>query len=307
MNYDLIGDIHGHARALKALLRCLGYNRVQGVWQRPGHTAVFLGDLIDRGPQQREVLKIVRDMVEMGHALIVMGNHEFNALAYATPHPRRQGHYLRPHSQKNQLQHSAFLSQLREGSSAYQDAIDWFWTLPLYLELDELRVIHACWHPSHIEVMDDLTHTSAQLTPELLARASQPGDAVYDAVEVLLKGLEMELPSDTSYLDKDGNPRTQLRVRWWDMNASTYRELALINEQKRHLIPDDPVEPDFLPGYDHEKPVFFGHYWMTGRPVPLNPSLACLDYSVAARHGGKLCAYRFEGERQLQERNFIWV
>ncbi|PPC74618.1 metallophosphoesterase [Pokkaliibacter plantistimulans] len=305
--YDLIGDIHGHAHALKALLKCLGYTRNRGVWQQPGRQVIFLGDLIDRGPQQREVLRIVRSMIDEGHALAVMGNHEFNALAYATPDPEHPGEHLRRHTVKNRHQHHAFLSQLREGSAAYKDAINWFWQLPLYLDLQGLRVIHACWHPEHINVMEQLTRGSARLTPELLIQASRSDSPVYEAVETLLKGLEMDLPEGSQYLDKDGNPRTQLRVRWWDQQALTYRQLALISDHKRHLIPNDPVAPDFLPGYDQCKPVFFGHYWMTGRPVPLNDHIACLDYSVAARHGGKLCAYRWEGEKYLKERNFIWV
>jgi hypothetical protein len=45
--------------------------------------AVFLGDIIDRGPRIREALHIVHDMVEAGQALCIMGNHEFNALGWA--------------------------------------------------------------------------------------------------------------------------------------------------------------------------------------------------------------------------------
>ena len=46
--------------------------------------AVFVGDLIDRGPAQLRILDIVKLMVDSGSAQVVMGNHEFNAIAYAT-------------------------------------------------------------------------------------------------------------------------------------------------------------------------------------------------------------------------------
>src|SRR5690349_12096752 len=82
--YDLIGDIHGHADELVRLLTALGYQVRGGVYQRPDRKVVFLGDFIDRGPQIRRVLGIVRPMVEAGHALAVMRNHELNALAYHT-------------------------------------------------------------------------------------------------------------------------------------------------------------------------------------------------------------------------------
>jgi Calcineurin-like phosphoesterase len=81
MAYDIIGDIHGHALTLEALLGRLGYAREDGVHRHPDRRVIFLGDFIDTGPHQRRALETVRPMVERGHALAVMGNHEFNALA----------------------------------------------------------------------------------------------------------------------------------------------------------------------------------------------------------------------------------
>ena len=59
--------------------------------------------------------------------------------------------------------------------------------------------------------------------------------------------------------------------------------------------------------YSHESPpVFLGHYWMEGEPVPLSPNIACLDYSVA-KPGGKLVAYRWDGEQILDPGKYVWV
>ena len=77
---DLIGDIHGHAGALRQLLGKLGYTPHAGVYRHPARQAVFLGDFIDRGPEIRETLAIVRRMIDSGAALGVMGNHELNLL-----------------------------------------------------------------------------------------------------------------------------------------------------------------------------------------------------------------------------------
>ena len=74
--YDLIGDIHGHANTLVALLGRLGYEKHKGVYRHTERTAIFLGDFIDRGPQIRETLEIVRPMVDAGSASAVMGKHE---------------------------------------------------------------------------------------------------------------------------------------------------------------------------------------------------------------------------------------
>ncbi|WMC10097.1 metallophosphoesterase [Oceanimonas pelagia] len=94
--YDLIGDIHGHANELKALLTQMGYGQERGCWRHLQRRVIFLGDFVDRGPQQVEVVAIARAMVEQGQALAIMGNHEFNAVAWATPRPRGAGRIFAP-------------------------------------------------------------------------------------------------------------------------------------------------------------------------------------------------------------------
>jgi len=80
--YDVIGDVHGCASQLEVLLHKLGYETgASGEYRHPERQAIFVGDLIDRGGEQLRVLEVVKAMVDAGSALIVMGNHEFNALA----------------------------------------------------------------------------------------------------------------------------------------------------------------------------------------------------------------------------------
>ncbi|MET9609463.1 polynucleotide kinase-phosphatase [Streptomyces sp. NPDC006512] len=71
--FDIIGDIHGCSSELETLLAKLGYR--EGVHPE-GRTAVFVGDLVDRGPDSPGVLRRVMGMVKSGHALCVPGNHE---------------------------------------------------------------------------------------------------------------------------------------------------------------------------------------------------------------------------------------
>jgi hypothetical protein len=142
--YDLVGDIHGHADALHRLLDKLSYVEIEGIFRHPERKIVFVGDFIDRGPEQREVLRIARAMCEAGSARAVLGNHEFNAIGWASQ--SEDGGFLRGHSAKNAHQHAEFLRQLEDNSRAHQDAVCWFKSLPVWLELPGLRVIHACWH-----------------------------------------------------------------------------------------------------------------------------------------------------------------
>lgn len=77
--FDIIGDIHGCRSELESLLGQLGYD--VGAGRHPaGRKVVFLGDLVDRGPDIPGVLRIVMKMVEGGAALCVPGNHEMKLL-----------------------------------------------------------------------------------------------------------------------------------------------------------------------------------------------------------------------------------
>lgn len=75
--FDIIGDVHGCRSELTELLIRLGYTRSDAAWSHPeGRRAVFLGDLVDRGPDSPGVLGLVMDMVASGNALCVQGNHD---------------------------------------------------------------------------------------------------------------------------------------------------------------------------------------------------------------------------------------
>jgi hypothetical protein len=114
---------------------------------------IFLGDLIDRGPKQLATVDLVRQMVEAGSARCVMGNHEFNAIAWATPDPQHPGKFLRDHHKPgNREQHASFLDVV-EGTHLQKEITDWFKTLPLWLDLGGIRVVHACWHQASIELL----------------------------------------------------------------------------------------------------------------------------------------------------------
>ena len=112
---DLIGDIHGHADKLEALLLKLGYEKINGVYSHSESKAVFVGDYIDRGPKIRETLKIVRTMVESDKAIALMGNHEYNALCFHFQ--ESEGGHLRKHLIKNIVQHFETLKQFQNKQS----------------------------------------------------------------------------------------------------------------------------------------------------------------------------------------------
>jgi len=323
--YEIIGDIHAQAAKLERLLARLGYAPVDGddllyidTSDAADRTLVFLGDLIDRGPENRRVVEIVRGLVERGDALAIMGNHEFNAICYHSRDPQ-SGEPLRAHSEKHRRQHQSFLDEFPLGSAAARDVIDWFKTLPLYHELEmpagsrretkvltsaagpdstRARCIHACWDPAQIDYLRTRLGAPARLDAQFLRESVQPGTPAYEAIETTLKGPEIALPDAAAFVDEDGQRRRRIRRNWWS-GGETYRETAMVPARERARIPDLAMPDDRKwPPYPPAAPaVFFGHYWLNGEIAPLRPNVACLDYS--AGRNGPVVAYRWhEGPDQ---------
>ena len=178
VGYDVIGDIHGQADKLEALLQKLGYVQRFGCWVPPhGRQAIFLGDLIDRGPDQIKVVNIVRSMIDAGHARSVMGNHEYNAIGYMTERRGAPGEFLRKHSEKNKSQHVEFLDQVVEGSALHRELIEWFKSLPPLLDLGEIRVVHAWWHEPYVELVIGHVPSGRPMGEDFLHAAYLKGSA----------------------------------------------------------------------------------------------------------------------------------
>jgi hypothetical protein len=261
---------------------------------------------------------MVRRMVDAGSALAVMGNHELNAIAWHTPDPRKPGEYLRPHfseksGSKNRKQHAAFLAEVGHRPQLHTEIIDWFLTLPLWLDLPELRVVHACWHTRFMNSLLPDLHNGRYLTRDLMVLATEEPEesekdsgnyTIFKAVEALTKGIEIPLPPGHSFRDKYGTERRRVRVRWWDESATTYRSAAMLSPIERESLPDTPI-PECARIELEGKQVFFGHYWLTGTPSLETGQAACVDYSAGL--GGALVAYRFEGESRLSPDRFVWV
>ena len=84
--FDIIGDVHGCTDELERLLEKLGYSHSPSdtfyprLYQHPARRAIFLGDLVDRGPRSLDALGLVMNMVQAGAALCVPGNHDVKLL-----------------------------------------------------------------------------------------------------------------------------------------------------------------------------------------------------------------------------------
>jgi len=301
---DLIGDIHGHADKLEELLLKLGYAKSNGAYAHPNRKVLFVGDYIDRGPKIRETLEIVKAMVDAGNAIALMGNHEYNALCFH--YQDAKGGHLRKHLIKNVIQHCETLKQFQNRQKEYEGYLDWFKTLPLYLETDTFKAVHACWDTEIIEYLRDIL-VNDRLTDDLIYQSVKLGTPLNDAIEITLKGKEIKIPEGLFFTDKDGTKRNEIRIKWWeDPTKMTYKSISVKASKE---LPEEPIklsELKYLNFYSSkDKMVFFGHYWLEGPPAMYKNNVCCLDYSVAKE--GKLVAYSLDNERILDKNKFIAV
>jgi protein phosphatase len=142
--FDIIGDIHGCADELQALLAELGYEVTwegagadrRCVTRAPaGRRAVFLGDYVDRGPKSLDTLHIVMSMIGVGQAFGVLGNHDARLIRWLDGRNVQMTHGLAETAQQMQGVSPAFRRELKR----FLD------NLPFHLWLDggELAAAHA--------------------------------------------------------------------------------------------------------------------------------------------------------------------
>ncbi|CAM3956766.1 metallophosphoesterase [Vreelandella rituensis] len=286
-HFDIIGDVHGHQASLQTLLEKLGYSTDRGVWQHPERQAIFVGDLIDKGPDPAGVLTLVRDMVEAGTARMVVGNHELNWVRDAhaeTGDIRSFVHATREHYDRIRL-----VSGFSDDIASLRTHFDWLRRQPLFIDEPGLRVVHACWNDTAIACLK--AQGINRLDAEGMRRYSDAYSEVYLAIDLIVAGCEHECLDHTS---SNGFRSLRRRVRWWPTDH------ACINPLELQPTPAKAI------GYpETASPVFFGHYALVGTPTPLGANVAGVDYSAA--YEGALVAYRHTPGVRLSSDRFVSV
>lgn len=308
--YDIIGDIHGCANALEQLLVNMGYVETACGYQysdrKYPRQVIFVGDLIDRGPQIRRTLAVVKKMYDSGTAQIVMGNHEFNAIAYHTPY---QQDYLRPRTERSLRQISETLRQFEGYEAELAEYIEWFVTLPLFLEFEKFRVVHACWDAQLISAYLKAFNNNCLPTDWLKQLFSHDALSLR-IIDRLTKGVSLPFPDGHFMQSRDGFQRRTFRVDFWTDNVEVYEDIVFQPDPipNHHcILPVSEIDRASLVYYSsNEKPLFIGHYWLSGEPTLVRSNIACLDYSAV--NTGRLVAYRFNiDDNQLLDKNFCYV
>ena len=302
--FDIIGDVHGRAGALARLLAKLGYDD----WGHhpEGRQALFVGDLNDKGPDSQAVTDRVEAWVGAGRARAILGNHELNAVAWNTP--GEDGKPLRRHSAAHRKQHAAQLAERARNPWAYSRAIAFYRTLPLWLDLGELRLIHACWDADAVAVLERRIGAGEPVRKKALRKMFTPGHALHAAVETAAKGPEIALPKLLHYRDAQGALRTKGREKWWMPPDAPLRDVVLASGGRDLPRAARSKKMKRPPGvrtlYRDPVPVFFGHYHLKRKPFVTAPNAACVDFGAGS--GRWLAAYRFSG-KPLRDADFVKV
>ncbi|WP_354624230.1 metallophosphoesterase [Psychromonas sp. MME2] len=259
-----IGDVHAQHTKLEALLTEIDFDDTDPDSECKTAKLVFIGDLIDNKQTNNDqhiiTLQRVQSLQKNGHALCLLGNHEFNAIGWASKN--ENGEFCRPHNEKNTKQHRAFLNAVGEGSAEHNRWIDWFKSLPLFLSFETVNAIHACWDEQAIERLKPYLNADNSLKEVHWVDAFNEQHELFELCEILLKGPERTLPDGEFFIDKTGTKRTQERVKWWQE-------------------------------YQGDKPVVIGHYTLNELPEPLTHKVVCVDYN-AAKDDNVLVAYRVD-------------
>jgi len=302
--YDIIGDVHGFASLLKKLLKTMGYSKMNGIWQHPERTAIFIGDFINRGPEIRETIQIVRQMTEAGFARTILGNHEYSAILYHIKDSK--GMFLSRHIAGNRNQIQSTLTAFKGFEPEWRDHLKWLRTLPFFIDLGEIRIIHAYWNDDDINYLKSFI-PEGRLKKQFLRTIHEQQQPTASIIYRILKGLEYRCPQDLILKCSKGMSRKVFRMNWWEAPQNkTFRELSFGN---KFLLPEYTVPVQIAPvfqayGYD-KPPVFVGHYCLSDGAVIYQGNICCIDSCVVGSN--LLSAYRWRGEKQLVKENIVSV
>lgn len=296
----IIGDIHGEFHALTKLLSHLGYSDIGG--HKDGYKIVFVGDLVDRGPDSPRVLKLVQKFVKHGNAQAIIGNHELNILNNEARDGSSWFFEKRRDIEKQYIPYQ-ILDDKDKG-----EVIDFLSTLPIALESDELRVVHAAWRDDSVNKIRGI---NTKDLPQYFI------DIKNEINKELMKNGVLELYNkQKSIWDKKISNRDEVvpyleGLAQYNLTHQDKHPIRLLTSGIEEKI----VTPFYVGGswrfcrrfswwddYEDDKPVIIGHYWRkineelikSGEEsffdnLPYNSwhgkngKVFCIDYSVGAR------------------------
>ncbi|NQU50621.1 MAG: metallophosphoesterase [Planctomycetes bacterium] len=275
---DFIGDVHGEFGALECLLAMLGY-RPDGSHPE-NRKLVFLGDLVDRGPDSLSVVRLVSELMDAGQAQCVLGNHELNLMLGKA----REGNQWFA-GETQELREDGLLPQVLATAEERLWISEFLKTLPIVLYRSDVRAVHACWDdslvaklrmsqgPANYSFREWRQRIDDSLAREHMDVRGLQGDLRrqnLNPISVATSGIEQRTAVP---FWAGGRLRKVERVAWWENYRSSPD--VVFGHYWRSL---DPME----------EPIKAGPYLFSGLPLeaPLGPlqNAYCIDYSAGHRN-----------------------
>lgn len=297
---DIVGDIHGELQALQDLLRHLGYDEAGRHPQ--SRSLVFVGDFVDRGPDSPGVVQLVQRLVEGGNACAIAGNHEINLLRHDAKDGA--GWFFDERVASDSTKYRQFV---RATNTLQRARIETFLnSLPLGLEREDLRVIHAAWNAPDIAKARTMALGSARAEYD---RWEQ--QAAHVAAEMRIAERMAQEKHIWPHSLEDGERCPPFLQAHCDneLNKALINPLKVLTTGLERQTP----EPFFAGNkwrfvermpwwnrYAEDTPVVIGHYWRSTLPAQttheglfrhtapyawhgMRGNVFCVDYSVGAR------------------------
>jgi hypothetical protein len=317
--FDVVGDVHGHLGALRRLGTLLGYDPGVG-WRHPeGRQLLFVGDLVDRGPDSLGTAEEVAGLAAAGRAVCLMGNHEYNlvsqVLGLADPRPSN----------------ADTMADVAARPERWDPLLRWMRTLPVAVAVPGLRVIHAEWHRACGEAVSDVLgapscreaagngsplapwialgspFVDGSLHPDLPTDGVPPGGDLPH--EILMKGHER--PATEPFVDADGAWRDQERACWWlDAVEDVPHDDRIVFGHYWCLPPRVGAEvfaPPYPTGHPENRSWLHRHSQDLAREgrwtVPDHERFVCVDYNGMFRHQAVGCV----GAYRWPEHEVVWA
>jgi hypothetical protein len=300
---DVIGDVHGEIDALNELLRHLGYDSAG--YHPNDRKLVFVGDLCDRGPDSPAVIKLVQRMVEVGNAYAILGNHELNLLRGDAKDG--SGWFFDERLERDE-RYQPFARPIEAQRNFIFDFLN---TLPLVLEREDLRIVHAAWVDQDIDMLRQVRGVSANelfvqlektLTSTLKANGSY--QKFQEAVTLHADSLEDEncnMPFLDAIADHDEACQKGNLVKVMTSGVERRAQAPFFSSHKWRFV----ERVGWWNEYAEAVPVLVGHYWRQLVPIDRAAvgkgdknlfdeigsvqwhgklkNVFCLDYSVGGR------------------------
>ena len=248
-----IGDVYGRLDKLNDLLTEIDFDIEDPESSIQFVKLVFCGNLIAANEAENiehiALLSFVKELIDKGHAFCLLGSNEFEAIGWSKHHPITDTPYLPNGSAETNKLTPLFLKEFAQGDEQLFQWIDWFMALPIYLDFDHIRAIHACWDESVI----------SQLNPYLCLLTQES--------------------TSTVNTDSEKGSKNALSQQFWPAAFDETHPLSAMMTSCLNYTVLELIEHH--PHHQLSTPVVIGHYPQDSFPDIQNEHLVCVNYNAA--------------------------